>query len=137
MGSICPTSNRTTSKPDHPRPGTRRLLGLRRHSVEPAVHWATKRRLFGQHRRIHVLAAIALACTVLGSAPAWAQPADSALSTEAASCKALQAADLSGIVDAPTQITETKLIAASEELPAYCRVLGYVATHVGIEMRLP
>jgi hypothetical protein len=101
------------------------------------VHWATKRRLFGQHRRIHVLAAIALACTVLGSAPAWAQPADSALSPEAAACKALEAADFSGIVDAPTQITETKLIAASEELPAYCRVLGYVATHVGIEMRLP
>jgi len=58
-------------------------------------------------------------------------------STPAESCDALEKADFSGIADAPTQITEAKLVAASDGEPSMCLVKGYIATHVGIELRLP
>jgi feruloyl esterase len=51
-------------------------------------------------------------------------------------CEVLQTTDFSGIVHAPTQVSESKII-SSEELPGYCRVKGYVAPNVGIELLLP
>ena len=54
-----------------------------------------------------------------------------------ARCAALATADLSGIQDAPTQITEAKLVEAKADAPAYCQVRGYVAPQVGFEIRLP
>lgn len=45
--------------------------------------------------------------------------------------------DFSGIVDAPTQLTEARLIAATPNAPAHCNVRGYVTPTIGIEMKLP
>ncbi len=55
----------------------------------------------------------------------------------AAKCKALQNVDFSGIQDAPTQLTETRLIEASDNLPAHCRARGYITPNIGIEISLP
>jgi len=52
-------------------------------------------------------------------------------------CEALANTDFSGIMDAPAQLTEARVVAASAEIPAYCEVNGYVSPSVGIELRLP
>lgn len=52
-------------------------------------------------------------------------------------CAALQHADFSGIVDAPTQVDEAEVVGATAGAPAYCRVKGYIAPTVGFELRLP
>lgn len=52
-------------------------------------------------------------------------------------CKALGSADFSQVQDAPTQITETRLVEASGDIPRYCEVGGYVAPAVGFVIRLP
>jgi hypothetical protein len=52
-------------------------------------------------------------------------------------CESLAAHDWSAIVDAPTTLTSTDTVAASEGLPAHCRVAGYVAPAVHFELRLP
>jgi hypothetical protein len=54
-----------------------------------------------------------------------------------AHCTALMGADLTQIPDAPTQVTDTKLIDAVNDVPGYCRVEGYISPNVGIELRLP
>src|SRR3984957_17262959 len=83
-----------------------------------------------------LLAAIAMMYVICSPASAWAQ-ANSSPTPAAAGCKALETADFSGILDAPTQIIDAKLVEASGGEPAICLVKGYVATHVGIELRLP
>jgi hypothetical protein len=54
-----------------------------------------------------------------------------------ARCKALESADLSRLLDAPTQIIDTKLIDMAGRSPAYCQVNGYVAPSVGFLIRMP
>jgi Tannase and feruloyl esterase len=57
--------------------------------------------------------------------------------SDSVQCKAVGGADFSGIQDAPTQITEAVSVKASDALPGYCRVTGYVAPQVGIKLALP
>lgn len=45
--------------------------------------------------------------------------------------------NFAAIPDAPTSILSASLTASSGEQPAYCKVRGYVASHVGFELRLP
>src|ERR1700722_18064571 len=52
-------------------------------------------------------------------------------------CATLPSEDFSGVQDAPTQITDAVFLKASDALPAYCRVNGYVAPQVGIKLTLP
>lgn len=54
-----------------------------------------------------------------------------------AQCMALGSVDFSQIPDAPTQITETKLVSPSGNTPGHCQVSGYVAPNVGIVLVLP
>jgi Tannase and feruloyl esterase len=63
--------------------------------------------------------------------------ASSATEIADAQCKALSGVDFSGIKDAPTQITGSKVVEAAAGAPAYCKVQGYVAPQVGFELRLP
>jgi Tannase and feruloyl esterase len=72
-----------------------------------------------------------------GSAPVWAQASGTTVSPAAASCKALESVDFTGIPDAPTQLTEAKFVEASDGEPALCLAKGYVFPQVGIELRLP
>ncbi len=58
-------------------------------------------------------------------------------SEAAARCEALQKADFSGVPDAPTQLTGTKLVKPEGDAASYCQVLGYVSPQVGFEIRLP
>jgi Tannase and feruloyl esterase len=57
--------------------------------------------------------------------------------TAEAQCKGLPSADFSGVQDAPTQLTGSKVIEAAAGAPAYCQVQGYVSPQVGFELRLP
>lgn len=54
-----------------------------------------------------------------------------------ARCKDVRSADFSQIMDAPTQITETKLVQPSDEISGYCQVSGYIAPNVGFTLRMP
>lgn len=54
-----------------------------------------------------------------------------------AACKSLVHLDLAALADAPTHLTYTAFVAATEKLPAYCDVRGYVAPQVGIRVRIP
>ena len=54
------------------------------------------------------------------------------------SCSGLMRADgLLELPDAPTTLTSATPVGASDELPAHCRVEGYVAPQVHFELRLP
>jgi len=55
----------------------------------------------------------------------------------ASQCAALASVDFAGTQDAPTRVTEAKLVRASGDVPAYCLVRGYVAPQVGLELLLP
>ncbi len=55
----------------------------------------------------------------------------------AAQCKALRTVDFSFVLDAPTQINESKWIDATHGAPEFCQVKGYIAPAVGFELRLP
>jgi hypothetical protein len=75
---------------------------------------------------------------VIGLCAGTAVGADSARPvTPDADCKSLVTRDFTTIQDAPTQITAADLVGASAGQPAMCLVKGYIATHVGIELRLP
>lgn len=52
-------------------------------------------------------------------------------------CQALLSADFTRVQDAPLQIVDVRVVAASGKAPAYCRVQGYVLPQVGIEIHLP
>src|SRR5215472_8198349 len=52
-------------------------------------------------------------------------------------CTALEGANFADVPEAPTQITEVGAAKASDVLPGYCRVTGYVASQVGIKLALP
>jgi feruloyl esterase len=55
----------------------------------------------------------------------------------AARCLQLANEDFTEIQDAPTQITEAKLVAAAGTIPEYCRIEGYVKPQVGFDLLLP
>ena len=86
-----------------------------------------------------VIAAIVAIPMSLGAEAGRAEKASPgpALPSVAAACKALEGVDFSGILDAPTQITEAKLVEPSGVVPGYCLARGYITSHVGIELRLP
>lgn len=52
-------------------------------------------------------------------------------------CTALAQQDFGRIQDAPTRVTAAAVTAAADQVPAYCKVEGYVSPAVGIEVRLP
>src|SRR5438552_3165896 len=52
-------------------------------------------------------------------------------------CRTFAATDVSAVVDAPTQILSTELIAAKGRIPAHCHVEGYTVPQVGVALRLP
>jgi hypothetical protein len=55
----------------------------------------------------------------------------------ASKCAELKDADFTTVQDAPTQLLEVRSVAAAGELPAHCRVRGYVAPNVGFVLKLP
>ena len=59
------------------------------------------------------------------------------LSAAAVACEALPTTDFTTIQDAPTQVTEARVVDAAGDVPAHCRVEGYVSPNVGIVLRLP
>ncbi|NKB44528.1 MAG: tannase/feruloyl esterase family alpha/beta hydrolase [Alphaproteobacteria bacterium] len=65
----------------------------------------------------------------LSASPTVAQSTDA--------CAALRSNDFTGIPDAPTAITGTAIVPASEGLPEYCRVRGTIAPAISFELRLP
>ena len=77
------------------------------------------------------LSLVALGFFTIFARPALAQgePADR--------CQSLALADFSQVTDAPTHITGTSYVAAADDIPAYCRVEGYVTPTVNIEVHLP
>ncbi|MDX2224608.1 MAG: tannase/feruloyl esterase family alpha/beta hydrolase [Rhodospirillaceae bacterium] len=54
-----------------------------------------------------------------------------------AACRALVNLDLAALPEAPTHLTVTSYVTATDLLPAYCDVRGYVAPQVGIRVRIP
>ena len=88
----------------------------------------------------------ALAVAVLGLSPVWvgltpsisraAEPSVSAV-PDAAACANLARTDFGYIPDAPTNVNAAQLVAATGSTPAYCKVEGYVAPTVGIQVHLP
>ena len=52
-------------------------------------------------------------------------------------CADLMAQGFVELEDAPTRLTSTRSVEATDDLPAYCRVEGYVAPQVWFEIRLP
>ncbi len=54
-----------------------------------------------------------------------------------ARCRALQAGEFAQILDAPTHVTSSVVVADTDQLPSFCRVQGYVTPNTGIELRLP
>jgi hypothetical protein len=74
---------------------------------------------------------------LLAAAPVSAETTSPAAVSAAAGCKALESIDFSGIADAPTQITEAKLVEATGVVPTICLAKGYITSHVGIELRMP
>jgi feruloyl esterase len=52
-------------------------------------------------------------------------------------CRAVADADFSGVMDAPTQVLEARVLAADARHPAICQVDGYVTPHVGFRLQLP
>jgi feruloyl esterase len=52
-------------------------------------------------------------------------------------CAAVMAEDFARVPDAPTQILAARDVAATGAVPAYCRIEGYIAGRIGLELRLP
>lgn len=52
-------------------------------------------------------------------------------------CRAIARVDFSRIPDAPTQVIDTQVIPAAENVPAHCTVRGYISPSIGIELKLP
>jgi Tannase and feruloyl esterase len=89
----------------------------------------------GQRVFCGAIAAISLG---IASGSALAQPAATVSPPNAVtSCSALLSTAFSHVEDAPFQLTDAHVVAASGESPAYCRVRGYIWPQVGIEMHLP
>src|SRR5689334_17273600 len=83
--------------------------------------------------KITTLAPLTLAFMWLGVAPVASAEATPAW---AGTCSALTGADFSGVLDAPTQVTEAAPVELPD-LPRYCEVKGYVTPTVGFLLVLP
>ena len=57
--------------------------------------------------------------------------------TAAKECETLIERDFTGIQDAPTQVTEARTVAASDQVRTHCRLEGYVAPNVEFVLQLP
>jgi hypothetical protein len=79
-----------------------------------------------------ILAAFAIAFSVNAGVARAAGTSD-----ETPICERLTSEDFSQIVDAPTQIVESKRFAPGGDEPGYCQVSGYVSPNVGFLIRLP
>lgn len=76
--------------------------------------------------------------SLLNTVPAQPQTQRSAnLGATETQCSALASADFASLQDAPTQITESKLVKTGSDSTGYCQVQGYVTPQVGFEMRIP
>jgi hypothetical protein len=82
--------------------------------------------------RAHV---IYILLALVRAATSWASP--SRLEPREEACRALASTDFAHIVDAPTHITDSKLLGASEGLPAHCEAHGYVAPSTGLILVMP
>jgi|ERR1700722_5446888 len=87
-------------------------------------------------RSLMKAAFVALTFTVGQLTAAHSDPTSTA-SGPTAACLALEKVDFSGIQDAPTQLTSTKIVEATDDVPAFCKVEGYISPQVGVEIRLP
>jgi len=100
---------------------------------------------FGRSRFTAFAFIAALGSTGITNGAAFAQPSNQGPAREvvAAACDSMKstgsrrASDFSRIPDAPTQIDEATVVEANGKDPEYCRLRGYVAPQVGIELRLP
>jgi hypothetical protein len=52
-------------------------------------------------------------------------------------CKDLEKADLSQVLDAPTQVIEARMVSSTNATSGYCQATGYVSPGVGFVLRLP
>jgi len=68
------------------------------------------------------------------SSPARSQPPKG---VPTGPCPALVAADLSALLDAPTEVRSAELVERVRDVPAHCRVRGYVMPNVGFTILLP
>lgn len=83
--------------------------------------------------RIPLMAALVF---ILNAISGSAMGGEALASGGTANCSDLAAADFSGVPDAPTQIIAADA-QGDGDVPAYCRVQGYVTPNVGFELRLP
>lgn len=74
-------------------------------------------------RSVTVIAALAVAATPVRA--------------DQAACQSFVNLDFAQVLDAPAHLTATEYVAATDKLPAYCDVRGYVAPQVGIRLRIP
>lgn len=77
---------------------------------------------------------VAMCSLCAGQLNAQSTPSTTAAKTQ---CESLKTVDFSAVADAPTQVTSTQAVDAQDNLPAYCKVEGYVYPQVGFELRLP
>jgi hypothetical protein len=78
---------------------------------------------------------LSLGLIVLNAVSLEVAAAESVPVTDA--CEALIEADFTDVEDAATQVTDAHMVAATEDVPAHCLVLGYVSPNVGVRLHLP
>jgi hypothetical protein len=88
-------------------------------------------------RRTAIGVSFALATFLQGAGAQSLALAQGAPAGTAGNCAGLLALDLQVLDEAPTRITSAAAVSAANDLPAYCRVQGYVAPQVRFEVRLP
>ena len=74
---------------------------------------------------------------VAGSTGGQGPGAFAGAAAEMSECDNLTRLNLTALDDAPAQITKSAVVPESDDLPAYCRVEGYISPQVGFEVRLP
>jgi len=79
---------------------------------------------------------IAATLLALYGAAALAPVAVAAPADEAARCLGMPAATFAA-ADAPTQLTNARVVGAEAAVPAHCLLQGYVTPNTGLELRLP
>lgn len=88
--------------------------------------------------RLRVMAGFGAIVLGMGfSAVADAQMSQDSSDGEGKACEELLTEDFTGIQDAATQLTEARLVAASNQVSAHCRLEGYVTPNVEFVLELP
>lgn len=80
---------------------------------------------------------VARVATVLCAVAVSSAHAGQADVSPGSACQALQRVDFSAVPDAPTQVMEADVVAATGDVPEHCHVQGYIWPQVGFEMQLP